>query len=339
MEKENIRLLTKQMGDIVNGSLQSSPSLLGGNIENIYLIRARNGKFIWKISLSGESPIPSRILIKTVEPKRKNMNEIILYKNTPTALKSFLPVIYDVKKQYGFYWILLEELNMLDSPVISIESFRKPIELMASLHAKFYTVKPAIKDKGIAWIPYFLNNAKLSRIRLNRELKKNIKDPLTFKILGKDVPLLKEAIQKSSKIPNLLKSISHSLVHGCFEYHHVGISLRTEEMKIIDWANVSFAPVTLDLVYLIEKSIDHDIDDYEHVSSHRSNCLDCYSKAMKAHNIDIKGSDLRNWYNLVYFSKIIGQFIWEELNKVRKGKDSNYDFYINQLRILTESTN
>ena len=53
IKKEDIRLSTKQMGEIVNSSLQSSPALLGGNIENVYLLRARSGKFIWRMSLFG----------------------------------------------------------------------------------------------------------------------------------------------------------------------------------------------------------------------------------------------------------------------------------------------
>ncbi len=340
--EKRAELITERMREAVKSSLEENPFLLCKNIENIRLIRARTGKLIAKISLCDKTQKPEYIFVKAIKPNKKNLIETILYKKPPPYLKPFLPIIYDVRQRYGFYWFLLEELNMLSSPTISMESFKGHIELIARLHSKFYTENSIMKNKEITWIPHFLKgcNKQVNTTRLNRKFMKNIKHPGTAKVLGEDVSLLREAIHKSNKVLSLLKNIPHSLAHGCFEYHHVGLSSRGEnpgEMRIIDWANASFAPITLDLVYLIEKSIDHGINDYEYISSHRNNCLNYYCQVMKNYDVNIEENELRNWYNLTCFSKIIGQFIWEELNKIRSGKTSNYTFYRNQLHILRGS--
>ncbi|MBU0533479.1 MAG: hypothetical protein KJ887_01580 [Candidatus Omnitrophica bacterium] len=333
--------MESKVREIISKTIEKISVLSPGKIEDVCLIRSRKGKFIWHIALSGGK----KIFVKAVKPCSKNLSEIKLYGKNPEYLRSFLPTVYGVIKKYGYCWILLEELKQLPSANISFEDFKKPIEFMAFLHAKFYSNSSVINNKEIDWAPCFKRQwqNKMNSIRFIMLFAKYMWYFETRPILQKDAVFLKTVIKNSKETFSSLLDAPHSLIHGCFEYHHLYTiqqdSIELKELRLIDWENVSFAPITLDLVYLIEKSIDCGINDTMTLSKFRNECLNYYCSVMKNYSIDIEETKFRNLYNLTFAFKIITHFIFEELKKIKKGNSSNYNFYRNQLFVLDESLN
>jgi hypothetical protein len=319
---------------------QAIPVLSSKKIEDIRLIRKREGKFIWQVFLSPKNTLPESVFVKAIRPKKKNLSEIMLYEKNPEYLRCFFPTVYGVVKKHGFYWLLLEELKQLFLPAITLDDFKKPIEFMASLHMKFYSNTSVIGNKQINWAPHFKKQwqRRMNRFKLYRQLKKYAQSSKTMRILKEDGPYIKNIIKNSRKILNPLLDTPHSLIHGCFDYIHIYLD-ENGNFRLIDWENFSFAPVTLDLVYLIEKSIDHGINDTVSVSQFRNGCLNYYCAVMKNCGINIEEIKFRKLYNLTVAFKIITQFIFEELKKIEKDKFSNYNFYRDQLFALDESLN
>jgi len=336
--------MESKIREVLTQAVNKVPVLSSKNIEDICLIRARKGKFIWQIFLSAKNTMLKCIFIKAIKPKKKNLPEIMLYGKNPQCLRFFIPTVYGVIKKYGFYWLLLEELKQLPSVDISLENFKKPIELMASLHSKFYSNSSAVKNEQVNWAPCFKREwqTKMNGFRLLMLLAKYMRCVKTMPILKKDIVFLKAVVKNSKKTFSPILYAPHSLIHGCFEYHHVcaiSDNIELKELRLIDWENIAFSPVTLDLVYLIEKSVDCGINDTVSISKFRNECLNYYCAVMKNYNTDIAREKFQKLYNLTFAFKIITQFIFEELKKMKKGKSSNYNFYRDQLFALDESLN
>ncbi len=320
--------------EITNCVISKNPLLSGRKIESVDLIRKRQGKFICKIILSPNDIAPQCIFVKVVKPGRENLSEIVLYTRNPVCLSAFFPAVYGVVKKYGFYWILLEGLKQFPCSAASFETFKKPIELMVSLHSKFYSYG----NEDIRWIPHFKKEwqRRTNKFRLLMQFKKYKHYFQTKRILEKDGVLFKNIIMNSRKIFSPLLDATYSLNHGCFDCSHIYLDERAG-FRLIDWANLSFAPVTLDLVYLIEKSIDCGISDTIDILEFRNKCLNYYCNVMKNYGMDTVEVEFKKLYDLTLLFKIITQFLFEEFKKMEKGKPSNYNFYMNQFLVLTKS--
>jgi len=335
--------MESKVREIINCVVGKTAVLSAGKTQDVYLVRSRRGKFIWKILLS-DGNSSKNIFVKAIKPERKNLSEIKLYDKNPSCLHSFYPIVYGVIKKYGFYWVFLEGLRQLSSVNISFEDFKKPIEFMASLHAKFYSDSSISRNEYINWVPRFKRQWQrdINTFKLMARLRKYA--PF-FKMMGvceRDVILLKSAVRNSGKTFKPLLNAPHSLIHGCFEIHHLYAVLEDNEldnMRLIDWANISFAPVTLDLIYLIEKSVDWIKSDAMDISRFRQECLQHYCSVMKHYGVEIELDKFQKLYNLSFAFKIITRFIFEEFKKMKKGKSSNYNFYRDQLFKLNESLN
>ncbi|MDD5454560.1 MAG: hypothetical protein PHW62_03580 [Candidatus Ratteibacteria bacterium] len=332
--------MESKIREITNHVINRNPLLSGRKIGNVCVIRKRRGKFIWKISLSPDNVFPRYILVKAVEPKKKNMAEIMLYKMNPEYLRSFFPAVYGIIKKYGFYWMFLEWLEKFPAADISLENFKKPIEFMASLHSGFYSNNSAIGDKRINWVPRFESKwrRKTNKLRLILQYRKYKQCPRTKQVLAKDDVLFENIIRNLQEILHPLAACPRSLIHGCFDYSHIYID-RNNGLRLIDWENFSFAPVTLDAIYLIEKSIENIKSSAANTSKFREECLNYYFDVMKTYGLEIDRLKFKKLYNITLLFKIITQFIFEELKKIKQGKPSNYSFYRDQLFTLREYLN
>lgn len=331
-----INLMTARMKRVFIPLLVSAGVFGGKKIETLQFVRVREGRFIWKVRLSSLLLPSEQLFIKAIPPHKKNILEIILYKKNPLSLQSFFPAIYHVGKKYGFYWLVMEELKPLPAPELCKSDFEERIQLIAALHAKNYNENAVLTNKEIDWVPRFQKewNKRMNKLWLMLQLRKYMRNPKTSKVLTEDYSFLKKMIYILPSVLKPLLNVPHTVIHGCLTAHHFLASSNDSRLKLIDWATLSFAPFTIDLVDLIERGIREYASEETQVSSFRENCISFYLECLNKQGLNINKGDLKRWYEITLQFKIVGEIIWIELKKISKGETSKYSWYRNQLRNL-----
>lgn len=316
--------------------LDVSPWIWGGEVKHVQLIKRHENRVIWKASISFPS-YPEQIIIKAIRPINRNRLEIKLYKINPYILRSFLPEIYDVKRNQHLYWFLMEKLEPTPTPKMSMEFFKKPIELLASLHSKFYSKFHIIRDPKLNWVSDFKreNSRRMDERWLTHQIQKNRRYPKVYGFLRENEKLCREVFSQANEALETLMPIPYSIIHGEPVYHHILYSAakkNCQNMKLIDWSNISFAPVTFDLYFLIDKTFYHKVnpeerfeEDYilkginknKELISFRNDCLRHYCKVIKNHGTNINEEEFQNWYNLTYTFKTTRYLFWKNFKKYK----------------------
>lgn len=328
--------MTTRMEEIVSSILNSGGILKSCKVRKTQFIRSHEGKFLWKVFLSSSIHENDFLFIKAIPPNKRNIPEINLYKNNPTSLQNFFPETYHFSKKYRFYWILMEGLDSIPEPKLCIKDFETPLNLIAKLHAAHYSKNNILQNEKLKWIPNFRKewNKRTNKIWMALQLRKYMRKPETSEAMIKDYSFLRSIITLLSSKSKLLLNLPHTITHGCLTTHHFMESFQNSRLKLIDWATISFAPPTIDLVDLIERGIREYAQDQSEIFKFRKDCLSLYGDFLNKENCRVKREDIEKWYKTTLVFKTAGEIIWKELKKMGKGEDSKYFWYKEELKKL-----